>query len=76
LFIGRHLDGTLVTIKYHGPKRETKVALIKDSDIVLTTYHTLAADFAAKKGPIHAIAWYRVVLDEGRHTKRPDFLSR
>jgi SWI/SNF-related matrix-associated actin-dependent regulator of chromatin subfamily A3 len=41
---------------------------IEDSDIVLTTYHTLAADFTAKKSPLHEIGWFRVVLDEGRQT--------
>ncbi len=64
----RHLDGTLKTMKYHGHKRERTLAIIEDSDIVLTTYHTLAVDFAAKKSPIHEVRWFRVVLDEGTQT--------
>lgn len=62
----RHLDGTLESTKYHGPNREKDAAFIANSDIVLTTYRTLAADFTAKKCPLHEIAWFRVVLDEGR----------
>jgi SNF2 family DNA or RNA helicase len=64
----RHLDGTLKSTRYHGQKREIEVATFEDSDIVLTTYHTLAADFAAPTSPVHEIAWFRVVLDEGRRT--------
>src|SRR5271163_2121566 len=64
----RHLDGTLKVTTYHGKKRETEPAILANADIVLTTYHTLAADFAAKRSPIHEIAWYRIVLDEGRQT--------
>ena len=64
--IDKHLDGTLKIIKYHGQKRETQIPVLADSDIVLTTYHTLAADFGAKKSPNHRIAWFRVVLDEGK----------
>ena len=65
MFASRHLNGALKTVKYHGQKRETQVAVIEDSDIVITTYHTLAADFVAKASPLNEIAWFRVVLDEG-----------
>ena len=54
---------------YYGQKRETAAVILADADIILTTYHTLAADFAAKRSPIHEIAWYRIVLDEGRQTR-------
>ena len=70
MYASRHLHGTLKTVKYHGQKRETQVAVIEDSDIVITTYHTLAADFAAKASRLNEIAWFRVVLDEGRETAR------
>ena len=39
--------------------------MLAASDVVLTTYNTLAADYAKKSSPLHEIFWYRVVLDEG-----------
>lgn len=59
------MDGSLEVIKYHGHRREVRPAKLADTDIILTTYHTLAADVASKKNTLHQIRWYRVVLDEG-----------
>jgi SWI/SNF-related matrix-associated actin-dependent regulator of chromatin subfamily A3 len=64
-----HLDGTLKTIKYHGHKRKAFLPMLEDVDIVLTTYHTLVADFGEKSSPLHGIEWFRVVLDEGKQVK-------
>ncbi|RYP37143.1 hypothetical protein DL767_003097 [Monosporascus sp. MG133] len=57
----------LKVIKYHGPGRPKNLESIQDSDIVVTTYNTLAAEFQIKSEPslLHQIGWYRVVLDEG-----------
>jgi SNF2 family DNA or RNA helicase len=52
-------------MKYHGQRRKTLVSLIEEVDIVLTTYHTLVADFGEKSSPLHEVDWFRVVLDEG-----------
>jgi len=52
-------------MKYHGQKRKTLVSSIEEVDIVLTTYHTLVADFGEKPSHLHEIDWFRVVLDEG-----------
>jgi SWI/SNF-related matrix-associated actin-dependent regulator of chromatin subfamily A3 len=68
--IEKHLDGTFAVTKYHGQRREERLAVLADSDVVLTTYHTLAADFAAKKSPVHNIAWFRIVLDEAHIIRR------
>lgn len=62
----RHLGDTLKVTNYHGQRRETQGTALADADIVLTTYRTLAADSAARRSPVHAISWFRVVLDEGK----------
>ena len=63
-----HMGNTLKIIKYHGVGREKNIDTIQASDIVITTYNTLAVEFAtknAKKSLLHSIGWHRVVLDEG-----------
>jgi len=43
--------------------------MIEDSDIVVTTYHTLTTEYLMGKGktsPLYKLGWYRVVLDEGK----------
>ena len=66
----RHLDGTLNTLRYHGPKR--KLLPLEDADLVLTTYHTIVSDFDNKSSPLHKMHWYRLVLDEGKSTHLGD----
>ncbi|KAF2261163.1 hypothetical protein CC78DRAFT_471061 [Lojkania enalia] len=74
LEIERHfhhqISGSLKTIKYHGQYRETDVDRLRDADLVITTYHTLASDFASRKNPLNGIAWYRLVLDEAHIIRR------
>lgn len=36
------------------------------SDITLTTYSTIAADFCRGRRILSNISWFRVVLDEGK----------
>jgi hypothetical protein len=45
-------------------KRAKSFISLKDHDIVLTTYHTLVADWK-KHRVLYQTAWFRVVLDEG-----------
>jgi SNF2 family DNA or RNA helicase len=58
-------------VKYHGdkrPKNLDQLQEIEDSDIVVTTYHTLTAEYLMGKGklsPLYKLGWYRIVLDEG-----------
>lgn len=66
----RHFDAAtldiLTMIKYHGQSRERSLAKLCEADIVITTYHTLAADAAKSKNLMNDIEWYRLVLDEGK----------
>ncbi|KAK6343600.1 hypothetical protein TWF730_011191 [Orbilia blumenaviensis] len=60
----RFHPGTFEVHHFHGCNRAKEDTALKNGDIVLTTYQTLAADF--KRGQILAkVGWLRVVLDEG-----------
>ena len=61
----RHLDGGLKIIAYHGRGRDIDPVVIADSDIVISTYHTLATEATDTESAIYQIKWFRVVLDEG-----------
>ncbi|ESU17188.1 hypothetical protein FGSG_10471 [Fusarium graminearum PH-1] len=69
--LGRaHLQTGLKIVKYHGdrrPKDLSELNMVEDSDIVVTTYHTLTTEYLIGKGktsPLYKLGWYRVVLDE------------
>ncbi|GAB1194180.1 hypothetical protein APSETT444_003421 [Aspergillus pseudonomiae] len=73
--IDDHLNGGMKMMRYHGRSRKELVSNIDRYDIVITTYNTLAKEHDAKilgkgQSPLHDFAWYRVVLDEVRATKR------
>ncbi|KAK2606448.1 hypothetical protein QQS21_003141 [Conoideocrella luteorostrata] len=76
--IEKHLSGGVNVIKYHGPDRPKDPNKVQDSDIVVTTYNTLAAEFQnkAEPSPLHRIGWYRVVLDEGKLFHKSHIIRR
>ena len=58
------MPGALKFVLFHGPSRPKNAEPLTSTDVVLTTYGTLAADYK-KAGLLQKMEWYRVVLDEG-----------
>ena len=54
---------------YHGNKRERDINIIKNYDIVITTYHLLKGNKNENESPLHRIKWGRVVFDEAHHLR-------
>jgi SWI/SNF-related matrix-associated actin-dependent regulator of chromatin subfamily A3 len=61
---------SLKRLKYHGQNRETDLDKLRDYDLIVTTYHTLASDLARGRDPLNQIEWYRLVLDEAHIIRR------
>ncbi|KAF3058712.1 putative SWI/SNF-related matrix-associated actin-dependent regulator of chromatin subfamily A member 3-like 2 [Daldinia childiae] len=68
------LPGALSFVCFHGKKRPRNNELLSSFDVVLTTYATLAADYA-HQGILHQMEWYRVVLDEGGAQVSPHWIK-
>lgn len=69
LTVSRHLHketlDTLRIIRWHGSSRMAFQESLRNADIVITTYNTLATEYKNRPSVLHDISWYRVVLDEG-----------
>ncbi|KAK4940400.1 hypothetical protein LTR10_019506 [Elasticomyces elasticus] len=68
--IESRLNTSLSYFRYHGRGRKNHPRSMLDADIILTTYHTLAAERKAKKHPSKSIKWFRIVLDEAHTIRR------
>jgi len=67
----RHIHpGEIKSIVYHGSGRQSAHTQFKDTNIVLTTYETLRADWTTD-GALYSQKWHRVVLDEGKLAHHP-----
>lgn len=75
LISNRHCTGFSKITIYHSHGREGNPRVLADSDIVLSTYHTIAAESTDKTSPLWQISWFRVVLDEGK-TFSPTSMSK
>jgi SNF2 family DNA or RNA helicase len=56
--------------RHHGKNRIAGIQDLASVNIVLTTYHTVSADWKSGPGlahsPIFAVRWKRIILDEGQ----------
>ncbi|EGO56071.1 hypothetical protein NEUTE1DRAFT_122706 [Neurospora tetrasperma FGSC 2508] len=68
--IASHMPGALNLILFHGQGRHKNPESLASTDVVLTTYRTLAADHR-KARLLQKMDWYRVVLDEAHWIRNP-----
>ncbi|WVQ65550.1 uncharacterized protein L199_003727 [Kwoniella botswanensis] len=62
----RPQDRPLIVYNHYEKQREEKIDKLKNASIVITTYDALTLSHR-KKGLLHKLLFYRVVLDEGHH---------
>ncbi|GAA0184169.1 hypothetical protein LIER_31458 [Lithospermum erythrorhizon] len=63
--------GSLRAYMYHGV-RTKDVNEIKNYDIVLTTYFTVASEANSEESPLEAVEWWRIILDEAHEIRNPE----
>ncbi|KAI0020240.1 SNF2 family N-terminal domain-containing protein [Xylariomycetidae sp. FL0641] len=62
------ITGSLTSCRHHGKSRVTGTAEFTSVNIVLTTYHTVSAEWRQEKGTggssLFSVQWRRIILDE------------
>lgn len=61
--------GTLRYFIYHGKSRPTDPASLCNYDIVFTTFSIVSQEWKSERDPLHAIDFYRLVLDEAHEIR-------
>ena len=65
----RHVDGRLNYRRNHGKARLLHARELQEVNLVLTTYHTVAAEWKSKTSDnvsvLFSVHWHRIILDEG-----------
>jgi hypothetical protein len=62
------VPGGMKILRHHGKERVTDICEIEAVNIVLTTYHTISADWTKKSSGsnvMFSVRWKRIILDEG-----------
>jgi SNF2 family DNA or RNA helicase len=58
-------------LRYHGKDRLNDLGKIDGTNILLTTYQTVSADWKKGKSsgstPLFSVQWRRIILDEGSY---------
>ncbi|TVY44221.1 DNA repair protein [Lachnellula occidentalis] len=62
--IKMHCTGLTEPVVYHGHGRQGDPKMLAESDIVLSTYHTISTELADQTSPLWQVNWYRIILDE------------
>ncbi|KAF0315663.1 WD domain-containing protein [Colletotrichum asianum] len=67
------LAGSLICRRHHGKTRLAGTEELETVNMVLTTYHTVAAEWKAnnsgRKSTIFSVRWRRIILDEGHYIR-------
>ncbi|KAJ8062490.1 hypothetical protein OCU04_009020 [Sclerotinia nivalis] len=67
--INKHCHGHININTYHGRGRETDRDILADSDIVFSTYDTIALEAIDQESPVYCIKWFRIILDEAHRIR-------
>lgn len=60
---------SLTLVKFHGSRRPTDMNVLRNSDIVLTTYRVVVNETSQHIPTIGAVKWGRIILDESHEMK-------